>query len=307
MTSRSPPKSICSGEASGRLRSAGADAGGGGVTVAAGCADAACVPRRRRRRRLVSPPPSPPAAMARSASSRVMRPPGPVPCTSVAVEPGLAQQPAHQRRGQRLLALDVAAHPTAPRTAARSVPSAALGSRSRLVVGASALPPRRSSPRRRRLGRPRVLRGRRRRSRPRRRRRRRRRSSASRVVAGARGAVTDDGDDLADRDLSSTSALSSWTVPATGEGISVSTLSVEISTMGWSTSTSSPTSTSQAVMTPSVTDSPSWGSSTSVATCALLRAVRVSVGATRAPDAAVRLSRAARGRPARGAPRRSPR
>jgi hypothetical protein len=50
--------------------------------------------------------------------------------------------------------------------------------------------------------------------------------------------------------VSSTSARSSVTVPATGEGISVSTLSVEISTMGWSTSTVSPTWTSQAVIMP---------------------------------------------------------
>ena len=63
--------------------------------------------------------------------------------------------------------------------------------------------------------------------------------------------------------VSSTAARSSATVPATGEGISVSTLSVEISTMGWSTVTVSPGLTSQAVMIPSVTDSPSWGSWTS--------------------------------------------
>ena len=66
--------------------------------------------------------------------------------------------------------------------------------------------------------------------------------------------------------VSSTSARSSCTVPATGEGISVSTLSVEISTRGWSTSTVSPTSTSQDVITPSSMDSPSWGSWTSSAT-----------------------------------------
>ena len=57
---------------------------------------------------------------------------------------------------------------------------------------------------------------------------------------------------------------SSWTrissiTPATGEGTSVSTLSVEISTMASSTATSSPTSLSQRVTVPSVTDSPSAG------------------------------------------------
>ncbi|CAH0195472.1 hypothetical protein SRABI128_01612 [Microbacterium sp. Bi128] len=62
---------------------------------------------------------------------------------------------------------------------------------------------------------------------------------------------------------------SSWTriscsVPATGEGISVSTLSVEISSSGSSTATSSPTALSQRVIVPSVTLSPSSGSFTSV-------------------------------------------
>ncbi len=57
---------------------------------------------------------------------------------------------------------------------------------------------------------------------------------------------------------------SSWTrivvsVPATGEGISVSTLSVETSSRGSSTATSSPSCFSQRVMVPSVTDSPSAG------------------------------------------------
>jgi hypothetical protein len=49
------------------------------------------------------------------------------------------------------------------------------------------------------------------------------------------------------------------TVPATGEGISVSTLSVEISSSGSSTSTESPTRLSQRVTVPSVTDSPMAG------------------------------------------------
>ena len=64
------------------------------------------------------------------------------------------------------------------------------------------------------------------------------------------------------------------TTPATGEGTSVSTLSVDTSTMGWSTSTVSPTSTSQRVTVPSVTDSPSAGSSTVVDI--VLRALLVS-------------------------------
>ncbi|VBA55135.1 hypothetical protein LAUMK191_03270 [Mycobacterium attenuatum] len=52
--------------------------------------------------------------------------------------------------------------------------------------------------------------------------------------------------------------------PATGDGISVSTLSVETSTSGSSTPTESPTFFSQRVTVPSVTDSPSSGISTGV-------------------------------------------
>src|SRR3712207_7635512 len=51
---------------------------------------------------------------------------------------------------------------------------------------------------------------------------------------------------------------------STGEGISVSTLSVETSSSGSSTATSSPTFFSQRVTVPSVTDSPSAGSVTEV-------------------------------------------
>ena len=58
-------------------------------------------------------------------------------------------------------------------------------------------------------------------------------------------------------------------VPATGEGTSVSTLSVETSRRASSTSTVSPTCLSQRVMVPSVTDSPSSGMTTSVAAPAL--------------------------------------
>ncbi|SIJ88330.1 Uncharacterised protein [Mycobacteroides abscessus subsp. abscessus] len=52
--------------------------------------------------------------------------------------------------------------------------------------------------------------------------------------------------------------------PATGDGISVSTLSVDTSTSGSSTPTSSPTFLSQRVTVPSVTDSPSSGILTEV-------------------------------------------
>ena len=65
--------------------------------------------------------------------------------------------------------------------------------------------------------------------------------------------------------VSSSSARISTMVPATGDGISVSTLSVETSRSGSSTSTVSPTALSHWVMVPSVTDSPSSGISTSVA------------------------------------------
>src|SRR5262245_42322799 len=60
-------------------------------------------------------------------------------------------------------------------------------------------------------------------------------------------------------------------IPATGEGISVSTLSVETSSSGSSTSTRSPTFFSQRVTVPSVTDSPRAGMVTrSDMTCFLL-------------------------------------
>jgi hypothetical protein len=48
-------------------------------------------------------------------------------------------------------------------------------------------------------------------------------------------------------------------VPATGDGISVSTLSVETSRRASSTATESPTFLSQRVTVPSLTDSPSAG------------------------------------------------
>ena len=68
--------------------------------------------------------------------------------------------------------------------------------------------------------------------------------------------------------MSSSSAVMLTSVPATGDGISVSTLSVETSSSGSSTSTLSPTFFSQRVTVPSVTDSPSSGISTGVAVAA---------------------------------------
>ncbi len=65
--------------------------------------------------------------------------------------------------------------------------------------------------------------------------------------------------------VSSCSTLISRRVPATGDGTSVSTLSVDTSSSGSSTATSSPTALSHWVTVPSVTDSPRAGSCTSVA------------------------------------------
>ena len=64
--------------------------------------------------------------------------------------------------------------------------------------------------------------------------------------------------------VSSSSAVMERSVPATGDGISVSTLSVDTSTSGSSTSTLSPTFFSHRVTVPSVTDSPSSGILTGV-------------------------------------------
>ena len=59
--------------------------------------------------------------------------------------------------------------------------------------------------------------------------------------------------------VSSSATRISWSVPATGDGISVSTLSVDTSSNGSSTATESPTFFSQRVTVPSVTDSPRAG------------------------------------------------
>ncbi len=73
--------------------------------------------------------------------------------------------------------------------------------------------------------------------------------------------------------------------PATGEGISASTLSVEISKSGSSFSTWSPTFLSHLVMVPSTMDSPIWGMTMSVPVgdCA----EEVAIGAVTLADAGV--------------------
>ena len=76
--------------------------------------------------------------------------------------------------------------------------------------------------------------------------------------------------------VSSSATVISVRVPATGDGISVSTLSVLTSSSGSSTATSSPTALSQRVTVPSVTLSPRAGKVTAVA----------SVGAAEAADGA---------------------
>ena len=90
-------------------------------------------------------------------------------------------------------------------------------------------------------------------------------------------------------------------VPATGEGTSVSTLSVETSTRGSSTSTCSPTSFSQRVTVPSVTDSPSAGSRTSVPAAAAAGAAGAAAGASATGAGAAGASAAAGAAGAAGA------
>src|SRR5215218_8425419 len=63
--------------------------------------------------------------------------------------------------------------------------------------------------------------------------------------------------------VSPTGTSTSLSRPLTGAGTSVSTLSVEISTIGSSASTSSPGSFFQATMVPSATETPIWGMVTS--------------------------------------------
>ena len=61
--------------------------------------------------------------------------------------------------------------------------------------------------------------------------------------------------------VSPSTAIISRSVPATGDGSSIATLSVTTSTSGSYFSILSPTATSHFPMMPSVTDSPTWGSS----------------------------------------------
>ncbi len=68
----------------------------------------------------------------------------------------------------------------------------------------------------------------------------------------------------------SSPATISVNTPDTGDGISVSTLSVDTSSNGSSAVTVSPTAFSQRVTVPSVTLSPNWGMDTVVVTLPLL-------------------------------------
>ena len=74
--------------------------------------------------------------------------------------------------------------------------------------------------------------------------------------------------------------------PATGEGISVSTLSVETSNRASSTATVSPTCFNQRVTVPSVTDSPSAGIVTTVPALLPVLLLALAIGATGATGAA---------------------
>ena len=65
-------------------------------------------------------------------------------------------------------------------------------------------------------------------------------------------------------------------VPATGDGTSVSTLSVDTSNNGSSAATVSPTCLNHCVIVPSVTVSPSWGRVTSAIGVPLLLGSRLS-------------------------------
>jgi hypothetical protein len=86
-----------------------------------------------------------------------------------------------------------------------------------------------------------------------------------RRVAGALALLADRATTSLTGTVFPSSARISSSVPATGLGISASTLSVEISNSGWSRSTLSPTLTSHLVIVPSAIDSPIWGITTSVA------------------------------------------
>ena len=81
--------------------------------------------------------------------------------------------------------------------------------------------------------------------------------AAGAEVAAAPSAITANSAPTAT--VESTATIIFCKTPATGEGISVSTLSVETSRSGSSTATTSPSFLSQRVTVPSVTDSPSAG------------------------------------------------
>ena len=84
------------------------------------------------------------------------------------------------------------------------------------------------------------------------------------VDAAANPAGTITATTLFTRTVSPSLARISLTTPATGDGISASTLSVEISKSGSSRSTASPTFLIQRTMVPSAIDSPICGITTSV-------------------------------------------
>ena len=76
--------------------------------------------------------------------------------------------------------------------------------------------------------------------------------------------------------VSPSATMISWSTPDAGEGTSESTLSVDTSKSGSSTSTRSPTALNHWVIVPSVTVSPNWGISTS-AMCPLSSSTRLAV------------------------------
>ena len=80
--------------------------------------------------------------------------------------------------------------------------------------------------------------------------------------------------------VSPSSARISVIVPAVGAGSSMSTLSVEISTTAWPSSTASPTLTDHSRMVPSVTDSPPAGVTMSTISPPVAAGASVSVGAS---------------------------
>ncbi len=104
-------------------------------------------------------------------------------------------------------------------------------------------------------------------------------SSAGFSSAGAAGAAAPD--PITASFVPTSTVSPSWTkiccsIPVPGEGTSVSTLSVEISSSGSSAATSSPSCLSHFVIVPSETETPIWGMTTSMA-------VSVAISRRRAP------------------------